>query len=108
MFFLPSFLPTSFLFYVLGILKNSLVSLFQTLVADFLLTLLFCSLSSSADTLHWSKCDSAGISARFSPALVLHDELLYVFGGRNLYNFTFNDLYVCNLGMQLSLLVSPS
>eukprot|EP01097_Dermamoeba_algensis_P001906 TRINITY_DN1748_c0_g1_i1.p1 TRINITY_DN1748_c0_g1~~TRINITY_DN1748_c0_g1_i1.p1 ORF type:complete len:492 (-),score=72.99 TRINITY_DN1748_c0_g1_i1:26-1501(-) len=44
----------------------------------------------------WCKVFDKGIP-RFFSSIVSHEDQLYIFGGRNIYNFTFNELFVCDL-----------
>lgn len=40
---------------------------------------------------------SHGISPRFFHSAIVHDDYMYIFGGRNLYHFSFSDLYKCSV-----------
>lgn len=48
--------------------------------------------SFSFDTRIWRKIECEGIEGRFFCAAVALDEWMYLFGGRNIHSFAFNDL----------------
>lgn len=54
-------------------------------------------------TQEWKKTDCEGCGMGISPrsfcVVGVCDQTMYVFGGRNIYNFCFNDLFQCNLGL---------
>jgi hypothetical protein len=54
------------------------------------------------ETLSWKRASADGITPRFFAAAVADDEYLFVFGGKNIHNFPYNELYKYNLGEHFS------